>query len=102
MKETVKNIKLLGVTLTIRSDKDNAYVNEVLSYYQKRINEAKEKVSSNDRLKISILAALNIVDELFKERMDAPPTDNASIDNSDEVKSITERILEQIDEILTE
>ena len=102
MKENLKTISILGVSLTIKTDKDNEYINKVLSYYQKRITEATANVPSNDRLKIAILATLNIIDELFKEREDKPIATSESIDStSEEVKSIAERILEQIDQVLT-
>ena len=101
MKATTKKTRILGVSLNIKSDRDDTYIEEVLSYYQKRITEATENVPSNDRLKIAIIAALNIIDELFKERKDKLIEKNEAIDStSQEVLSIASRIIEQIDEVL--
>ncbi|MDE0227867.1 MAG: cell division protein ZapA, partial [Spirochaetaceae bacterium] len=69
MAEHLTHVELLGTSFTIRSEEDPAYLNEVMTYYRERLEATAALVSWSDPLKVSIVAALNVVDELFKERM---------------------------------
>ena len=61
-------IDLLGTSFTIQSDEDPAYIRNLVGYYRDKLTEVSQSVSTSDELKIAILGALTVVDELFKER----------------------------------
>lgn len=67
MKRSIR-IDLLGTSFTIQSDEDPAYLRNLVGYYRDKLNEVRRTVNTGDDLKIAILGALTVVDELFKER----------------------------------
>lgn len=60
--------EILGQRYTIRSDASPEYIQELVSYMESKIREIQKGVPSEDSLKVSILAALTIADELFQTR----------------------------------
>lgn len=89
-------IDLLGTSFTIRSQEDEAYFKEVVAYLRKRVDEAAGKNAMVDPLKVSILAALNVVDELFKERI----ANGAAAEDARQAGEATSRMIARIDHAL--
>ncbi len=52
----------------VRSDADAAYVQTLADYVTDRVQEVKINAKQAPQHSLTILAALNIADELFKER----------------------------------
>ncbi|MFP4643503.1 MAG: cell division protein ZapA [Spirochaetales bacterium] len=67
MKRSMR-IDLLGTSFTIQSDENPAYLRNLVGYYRDKLAEVRQSVNTSDDLKIAILGALTVVDELFKER----------------------------------
>ena len=57
---------ILGQRYTIKGDADEEYIKELANYVDTRIKEVIEAAPNTSPLKASILAALNIADELHK------------------------------------
>jgi cell division protein ZapA len=91
-------VSLLGSSFTIQSQYEPRYMAEVISYLQGKIQEVQAASSTRDSLKIALLAALNVVDELFRLR--SHPLEEGS--DSRQIKEITERLIETIDQSLVE
>ena len=96
MDEHLTEVKLLGVSFTIRSEEDPSYLNDVMNYFKQRVEETAAQIAMTDPLKVSIVAAINIVDELFKERMSSEKY-AGKVQQADE---ITTRLKTKIDEAL--
>ena len=96
MDEHLTEIELLGVSFTVRSEEDPSYLNDVMTYFKQRVEETSSRIAMTDPLKVSIVAAINIVDELFKERMSSKKT----AENSQQIAEIATRITTQIDLVL--
>ena len=65
MKNRVE-VEILGNRYNLRTDSSPEYINKIAEYLNSKINEMSEEglvLSSSDK---SVLAALNITDELFK------------------------------------
>ena len=56
----------------IRSALDPDYVTQLAGYVDGKIRAAGESAPSSDPLRLAVLAALNIADELFRHRDCAP------------------------------
>ena len=97
MAEHLTHVELLGTSFTIRSEEDPAYLNEVMSYFRERLEATAALVSWSDPLKVSIVAALNVVDELFKERM----VNGTATEEARKTGEIASRLIGQIDRALT-
>ena len=89
-------IELLGTSFTIRSQEDEAYFKDVVAYFRKRVEEAAGKNAIVDPLKVSILVALNVVDELFKERI----ASGAAAEDARQAGEVTTRMISRIDRAL--
>jgi cell division protein ZapA len=96
MAEQLTHVELLGTSFMIRSDEDPAYLNEVMTYFRERLEATAALVSWSDPLKVSIVAALNVVDELFKERM----INGTATEEARKTDEITSRLIGQIDRAL--
>ncbi len=59
-------INILGIELVVMSEDEPQYVEKVASYVEEKLKAAKNDASISDTSILSILAAMNIADELFK------------------------------------
>jgi cell division protein ZapA len=67
----VVTIEIQGLRYPIRSELDEQYVVELARYVDGKMARAGHEVPTGESLKIAVLAALNIADELFRSRQDA-------------------------------
>jgi len=66
MSESDVVVEIRGQRYPIRSTLDAAYVNDLASYVDRKMRAAAESTPSSDSVKLAVLAALNIADELFR------------------------------------
>jgi cell division protein ZapA (FtsZ GTPase activity inhibitor) len=85
-------VNILGSSFTIQSRYDPRYMGEVIAYLKDKIREVQAAAGAQDPLKIALLAALNVVDELLAKRGES----------SREIEELTERLIERIDQSLVE
>jgi cell division protein ZapA len=63
-------VDINGLRYPIRSHLDPAYVADLASYVEYKMQLAARESPAGDTLKIAVLAALNIADEYFRARQD--------------------------------
>ncbi len=68
-KQSVK-VNIFGEDYPIKGDADAAYIQEVAGYVDQKMKEVCERMSNKLPLRVAVLAAMSITDELFKERTD--------------------------------
>jgi cell division protein ZapA (FtsZ GTPase activity inhibitor) len=113
MNKNQLRIDLLGTSFSIQSEEKQEYLKAVYDYLKVKINEIKEKGTISDPLKIALLASLNIIDDLFREKeklyrlRNSLQTDNKLVpsreivqDAANEIDEIAARIMKKIDESL--
>lgn len=61
-------VEIFGQRLGVRADGDPSRLQELASFVDHRMREVADRSSSVDTVKIAVLTALNIADELFQER----------------------------------
>lgn len=66
-KKTLR-VNIYGTEYPIRGIADEEYILKVAEYVDAKMREIDQKVAVKSALKVAILAALNITDELFRER----------------------------------
>jgi cell division protein ZapA (FtsZ GTPase activity inhibitor) len=64
------DIEILGQRYAIRSEAPPDYVRELVAYLEGRVSEIRGKAVGQDPSRFLVLAALDIVDELFRLRED--------------------------------
>jgi cell division protein ZapA len=62
----VVSVQIRGQRYPIRSALDAQYVSVLASYVDEKMRAAAESTPSGDGLRLAVLAALNIADELFR------------------------------------
>lgn len=70
--QNVFKITIYGTEYPIKGDADtnSEYIRQVADYVDRKMREIDENTQSKSSLKVAILAALNITDELFRERQE--------------------------------
>ena len=68
----VVSVEILGLRYPIRSTLDAGYVTELAAYVDAKMHAAAEDTEAADSVKIAVVAALNIADELFRARDGEP------------------------------
>ncbi len=66
--ERLVEIKIMGQTYTVKTDTEEDYIQEVARYVHEKMDEVLKKTKSVSTLNVAILTALNIADDLLKER----------------------------------
>jgi cell division protein ZapA len=67
-KERSAEIKVFGQTYTVKTDAEEDHIQEVARYVNERMDEIIKKTRSVSTLNVAILTALNIADDLLKEK----------------------------------
>ncbi|MBI2214048.1 MAG: cell division protein ZapA [Acidobacteria bacterium] len=61
-------IEIYGENYNVRGDGDPAYLGELARFVDTRMHDVASQLSTADPVKIAILAALNIADDLYRTR----------------------------------
>jgi cell division protein ZapA len=62
----VVSVEIRGQRYPIRSNLDASYVSGLATYVDEKMRAASDTTPSGDSLRLAVLAALNIADELFR------------------------------------
>ena len=68
MDQQSSTVRIHGQEYTIRSDRDPEYVRTIARFVDDRMREVARDAGQVTSLRVAILSALNITDELFRER----------------------------------
>lgn len=88
-------VNIYGQEYPIKSEADTGYVQRVADYVDRKMKEIAEKIPARTQTQIAVLAALNIADDLFKEREDKEK-------KLSEVEEKTQSLIEWLDTKLIE
>jgi len=67
-KERFVEIKVFGQTYTVKTDAEENHIQEVARYVNEKVDEVLKKTKSVSTLNVAILTALNIADDLLREK----------------------------------
>jgi cell division protein ZapA len=68
MAQQSTTVKIHGQEYTIRADRDPEYIQSIARFVDDRMRETAREAGQVTSLRVAILSALNIADELFQER----------------------------------
>jgi cell division protein ZapA len=77
----------------IRSSLDADYVAQLAAYVEQKIRAASEQTPTSDELRLAVVAALNIADELFRCRQATASRDTELAHRADELERLVDRVL---------
>jgi cell division protein ZapA (FtsZ GTPase activity inhibitor) len=66
MKSRVVHVDIHGQRYAVRSDLEPQYIGELAEYLDEKMRLAAQELTSADPLRVAVIAALNVVDELFR------------------------------------
>ena len=94
-------IDLLGTSFSIQTNESPEYLEKLLDYYKKVVNQVDKEAKIKDPLKVAIISGIMICDELCKEKQKLQFT-NQTINKQDlvEAEEIALRIIENIDKVI--
>lgn len=90
--QTVK-VVIYNQTYSLRSDHDPAYIQELARYINERMNEIAHATMTVDSLRVAILAALQIADELFQSRSEIEQTERELAEKSTRYADLLDQFL---------
>ena len=101
MEKRQLKVELLGTSFTIQSDEDVDHLARVSACLRAKVEEVRSRYTLASPLTIALLAALNIADDLVREREGrASRSPSASAAGSDEAEAIAADLIERIDQEL--
>ncbi len=94
------SVVILGRDYKIRTTESEEFVREVAAFVDGMMNRISSKMSTGTTSQIAVLAALNIAEELFRERRNghapampvALEADGAGVDVNDRVIALIQRL----------
>ena len=88
-------VEIYDQTYNIGGDLDEAYVAELARYVDTRMREVAEATKMVDSLRVAVLAALAIADELHSLRQDQNQRERALRERAERCLTLVERALKQ-------
>jgi cell division protein ZapA len=89
----VISVEIQGQRYPIRSELEPEYVNRLAVYVDEKMRAASDLTPTGDTLRLAVLAALNIADELFRCRDVNRARDGALADRAGELERLLDRVL---------
>lgn len=86
-------VEIYNQTYNIRSDGDSEYISELAEFVDNRMREISSGTLTVDSLKVAILAALHIADELHRLKKAHEQADSQLASRSSECSEMLDRIL---------
>ena len=86
-------VEIFGSEYHLRADADTDYVRTVAAYVDAKMSEIAQSQSIVSSTKVAILAAINIADELFKERRKREQTEQDVSERAEALSAVLARSL---------
>lgn len=95
MSSRTVHVQIQGQRYAIRSGLDPQYITELSAYLDDKIQAAARELSTGDPLRLSIVAALNIADELFRAREDVSGAETRLLDRTAAIERLVDSALDR-------
>ena len=86
-------VDIHGQRYPIRSGLDPEYVARLATYVDQKMRAAADSAPTGDSLRLAVLAALNIADELFRCRDTTRARDGRLAERAEELERLLDRVL---------
>jgi cell division protein ZapA len=87
------SVEIFGQRYPIRSTLDAEYVKRLATYVDGKIRAAGDSAPSGDPVRLAVLAALNIADELFRHLEGSRDKDGTFVQRAEELERLLDRVL---------
>ena len=93
MPTRVVHIDIHGQRYAVRSDLEPAYISELAAYLDEKMRLASIEIESTDTLRVAIIAALNVTDELFRAVADGRGLEGRVQARAADIERLVDRVL---------
>ena len=93
MPARVVNVEIHGQRYAVRSELEPQYVGELASYVDDKMRQAARELSSADPLRVAVVAALNIADDLFNARAESSGTEGRFVARAADLERLVDSVL---------
>jgi cell division protein ZapA len=90
----VVQVDIHGQRYAVRSDLDPQYISELAAYLDEKMRAAALELASADPLRIAVIAALNISDELQRARTDTRGVEDRVQRRAAEIERMVDAVLD--------
>lgn len=95
------HVDILGTSFSAQAPEDDEYLVKLTSYYKAITDFIRNSAGISDPLKISILAGITLVDELYKEKQKSIKlSKELSTDDDKKAEQIAMSMIEKINGVL--
>jgi cell division protein ZapA len=91
--EELTRVEIFGQTYSLRGEGNRKYVQDLASYVDRKMREIADHTTTVDSLKLAVLAAVNIADELFGLREQMAQQEQTVLQRADEYLATIDRCL---------
>jgi len=91
--DAVISVEIHGHRYPIRSTLDEAYVARLASYVDEKMRSAADSAPTGDLLRVAVLTALNVADELFRCRDSSQARNGELAERAGELERLVDRVL---------
>jgi cell division protein ZapA len=95
MPTRVVHIDIHGQRYAVRSDLDPAYIGELAAYLDEKMRLASIEIQSADSLRVAVIAALNVADELFRAVADGRGLEGRMLARAADIERLVDVVLAQ-------
>ncbi len=93
--ERIVPVVIHGQRYPVRSSLSPTYVSELAAYVDEKMRVAAEANQTNDSLRVAVLAALNMADEVFRYRQDRAESAGEIASRTGELERLLDSILDE-------
>jgi cell division protein ZapA len=92
----VIHVDIHGQRYAVRSELEPQYIGELAAFLDEKMRSAACELSSADPLRIAVIAALNISDELFRARADSVGAEGRVRARAAELERLVDAVLDDV------
>lgn len=93
MSMRVVHVDIHGQQYAIRSELDPQYIAEIAAYLDEKMRMASRELASSDPLRVAVIAALNVVDELHRAKADTSGVQGRLLARAADIERIVDAVL---------
>ncbi len=94
MSGRVVHVDVQGQKYAVRSELDPAYIAELANYVDQKMQVAAGELTTADSVRVAVIVALNLADELFRSRAAGAGLHRQVIDRTSELERLVDTALE--------